>query len=164
MLNIKKIESAMTEQKITKARLCSSIGIARTTLDAILNGGDAKFSTIESISKALNVSIGYLFDEDPKEHYEATGSHGIVAKNIGSIDNREIVDVRKNAGITAVEEISEEIVLPKDCPEEAKHIVDRLSLEVEMLKRLLSNVETRLIEKDERIAELKERIEELKRR
>lgn len=64
MLNVKKLEVAMSDGKITKAKLCSSTGIARTTLDAILNGSDAKMSTIESISKVLNVKIGFLFDEE----------------------------------------------------------------------------------------------------
>ncbi|MGM9846075.1 MAG: helix-turn-helix domain-containing protein [Muribaculaceae bacterium] len=64
MLNFKKIENAMIERKISKAKLCSSTGIARTTLDAILNGSDTKVSTIESIASALNLRIGYLFDED----------------------------------------------------------------------------------------------------
>ena len=64
MLNTKKIEAAMTEGKISKAKLCTITGIARTTLDAILNGSDAKISTIESISKVLNIRIGFLFDEE----------------------------------------------------------------------------------------------------
>ncbi len=64
MLNVKKIETVMSDNKISKAKLCSSTGIARTTLDAILNGSDAKMSTIEAISKMLNVKIGFLFDEE----------------------------------------------------------------------------------------------------
>ncbi len=54
----------MSERNYSKAKLCSKIGIARTTLDAILNGSDAKISTIESIARALNVNICYLFDEE----------------------------------------------------------------------------------------------------
>lgn len=54
----------MLEGKITKAKLCSATGIARTTFDAILNGSDAKISTIEAISKVLKVKIGFLFDEE----------------------------------------------------------------------------------------------------
>lgn len=54
----------MLEKKISKAKLCSSTGIARTTLDAILNGSDAKISTIETIAGVLNVKIGFLFDEE----------------------------------------------------------------------------------------------------
>lgn len=54
----------MAEGKITKTKLCSATGIARTTLDAILNGSDAKISTIEAISKVLKIKIGFLFDEE----------------------------------------------------------------------------------------------------
>lgn len=64
MLNIRKIEKAMMNGHISKSTLCTKTGIARTTLNAILNGSDAKISTIESISKVLNVKIGFLFDEE----------------------------------------------------------------------------------------------------
>lgn len=64
MLNVKKIEIAMTECRINKVKLCAATGIARTTLDAILNGADAKISTIEAIASELHVHIGYLFDEE----------------------------------------------------------------------------------------------------
>ncbi len=64
MLNTSKLEEAMQQNKVTKARLCSITGIARTTLDAILNGGDAKISTVETLAKALKLRIGFLFDEE----------------------------------------------------------------------------------------------------
>lgn len=54
----------MTECGITKVKLCSATGIARTTLDAILNGADAKISTVEAIASELHLHIGYLFDEE----------------------------------------------------------------------------------------------------
>lgn len=73
MLNVKKIEAAMSDNKITKTKLCASTGIARTTLDAILNGSDAKMSTIEAISKMLNVRIGFLFDEEVDVNIRASG-------------------------------------------------------------------------------------------
>lgn len=71
MLNTKKIENEMSSKKISKTKLCATTGIARTTLDAILNGSDAKISTIESLSKALNLRIGFLFDEEITEIREA---------------------------------------------------------------------------------------------
>lgn len=73
MLNVKKIEAVMSDNKITKTKLCASTGIARTTLDAILNGSDAKMSTIEAISKMLNVRIGFLFDEEVDVNIRASG-------------------------------------------------------------------------------------------
>ena len=63
MLNTKKIQIRLREKKFTKVRLCSEVGIARTTLDAILNGGDTQVSTIEAIAKVLDVHVGYFFDD-----------------------------------------------------------------------------------------------------
>lgn len=64
MLNVKKLQTAMSECNLTKKQLCSATGIARTTLDAVLNGGDAKISTIEAIASKLHLHIGFLFDEE----------------------------------------------------------------------------------------------------
>lgn len=60
MLNVRKIEQAMSDAKITKAQLYSRTKIARTTLDAVLNGSDAKISTIETIANALGVPVSYF--------------------------------------------------------------------------------------------------------
>lgn len=57
--------------KISKKKLCDVTGIARTTLDAILNGGDARISTIEAIASALKLHVGYFFDEDVTEVRQA---------------------------------------------------------------------------------------------
>ena len=54
----------MFQRKISKKDLSENVGIARTTLDQILKGSDARISTIEGIAKELNVSIGYLFDQE----------------------------------------------------------------------------------------------------
>lgn len=64
MLNINKLQKAMDDGQYTKTKLCSATGIARTTLDAILNGSDAKISTVESLAKVLGVGVGYFFDEE----------------------------------------------------------------------------------------------------
>ena len=54
----------MAERRFTKTKLCSATGIARSTLDALLKGSDAKISTIEAISEMLGIKISYLFDEE----------------------------------------------------------------------------------------------------
>ena len=63
MLNVNKITSAMAAAKINKAQLCTKTGIARTTLDAILNGSDARISTIEAIARlgAVWSAVTFLF-------------------------------------------------------------------------------------------------------
>lgn len=160
-MNLRKLERLVKDSEMTKTQIAKKCGITRVTLENALQGGDIRVSILESIARVLQTPIGYLFDEEA-EHYEAHGKHGIVAKNIQKIDNRDMVQVKNGDGVTEVEEISEEIVLPPDCPEQAKHIVDKLSIEVSFLKRLLESTEKRIAEKDERIEELKGRIEELK--
>lgn len=46
---------------MNKKQLCELTGIARTTFDAILNGSDARISTLEIIAKALNLKTWHLF-------------------------------------------------------------------------------------------------------
>lgn len=77
----------MLEKKISKTKLCSSTGIARTTLDAILNGSDAKISTIEAIAGVLKVKIGALFDEG-----EATiHTEGDYSPAVGNSENVSVI-------------------------------------------------------------------------
>lgn len=56
----------------------------------------------------------------------------------------------------------EEIVLPPDCPDEAKHALNMLQTQMGLLGRILEEKDKLIAEKNIRIAELKERIEELK--
>lgn len=73
MLNPKKIESQLEGQRMTKSDLCSRVHIARSTLDSILNGADAKISTIEAIAKELHINIGFLFDEETSTEIRKAG-------------------------------------------------------------------------------------------
>jgi transcriptional regulator with XRE-family HTH domain len=54
----------METMKLTKSELCKRTGISRPTLDSLLEGCDVKMRTIEAIAQALNVSVGFLFDEE----------------------------------------------------------------------------------------------------
>lgn len=62
-MNINKL-SKLLEGKGRKADLLRKTGITRPTLESILNGGDFKVSNLEKISDALNVKVGYFFDEE----------------------------------------------------------------------------------------------------
>ena len=84
MLNVNKITSAMAAAKINKAQLCTKTGIARTTLDAILNGSDARISTIEAIARVLEVPISEFFDDAPA--ISVSGNHNQVNGH-GAHDN-----------------------------------------------------------------------------
>lgn len=115
MLNVKKIELAMNERNLTKVKLCSATGIARTTLDAILNGSDAKISTIEAIAAELHLRIGYLFDEDLE--IKAAG-RDYVEK--GKIEHK---GPEYNGGSAIETELREQIALLKSQLEDKERII-----------------------------------------
>jgi transcriptional regulator with XRE-family HTH domain len=62
MLNADKILEAINKSGLSKSDICSRTRIARTTLDGILNGSDARASTLQLIADVLNVNIGCFFD------------------------------------------------------------------------------------------------------
>lgn len=88
----------MTSANITKAEMFKRTGIGRSTFDAILNGSDARVSTIEKIANVLGRSIGYFFDEEnieiraagrdyvEKGKIEYNASSTRDAEYIGSVD------------------------------------------------------------------------------
>lgn len=47
--------------KLNKSQIADQCGISRTTLDNVLDGADAKISTIESLANVLGFNIGDLF-------------------------------------------------------------------------------------------------------
>lgn len=103
MLNTKKIEDKLSSLKITKTKLCSNLGIARSTLDAILNGGDTKVSMIEAIAKELNLQIGFLFDENVIiEEYHAHGEKGMAVKHIDLVDQRDLSNANEDVNADEV--------------------------------------------------------------
>lgn len=62
-MNISKLQLIVNESKLSKVQIAEKCGFTRVTLDKILQGADAKISTIESLAKVLGVSLGDLFDE-----------------------------------------------------------------------------------------------------
>ena len=62
-MNISKLESLIDGKKMTKAKLIKATGISRPALDSILSGNDFKVSNLEKIVRALDIKIGFLFDE-----------------------------------------------------------------------------------------------------
>lgn len=89
-MNTKKLESLIDGKKFTKAKVIKATGISRPALDSILAGNDFKVSNLEKLARALNIKIGFLFDEEISiEEYHAHGDRGFVAKKIGHVDQRE---------------------------------------------------------------------------
>lgn len=150
------IEARINQLNITASEFARRIDTSKQNVNRILKKESIDTATLQRYCEVLDFNFFTLFCPPPAEHFEAHGKHGIAAKNIGSVDNREIV-VRKSDEITKVGEISEEVILPQDCPEEAKHAVEKLSLEVEMLKKLLTQMEKQLKEKERFINYLMEK-------
>ncbi len=135
------IESRINQLGVSKSEFGRKIGIPQQNVNRILSKPSIDTDKLSKICSVLDYNFFCLYCAQQSEHYEAHGSHGISAKNIGSIDNREIVEVSKGNAITEVGEVSEAVILPPDCPEEAKIAVERLTLEVKLLKQLLEEKE-----------------------
>lgn len=156
------IETRLNHLNITASEFARRLDTSKQNVNRILKKESIETATLQRYCEVLDFNFFTLFCPTSTEHYEAHGEHGFVAKHIGSVDNRAMVEVKNRDGITQVSEISEEVVLPPDCPEEAVHAVEKLSIKVNMLQQLLAKTERLIEEKDERIAEYKERIRELK--
>lgn len=64
-MNLSKLRMLIDGKKITKAYVIKKTGISRPALDSILDGNDFKVSNLEKIAYALNVSVGFFFDDFP---------------------------------------------------------------------------------------------------
>lgn len=80
-MNINKLYYLLNE-KGKKADLLRKTGITRPTLESILNGGDFKVSNLEKIAEALNVNVGYFFDEDIEVELRSAGRDYVEKGNI----------------------------------------------------------------------------------
>lgn len=149
------IEARINQLKISEAEFARRINTSKQNVNRILKKESMDTAILQKYCEVLDFNFFSLYCPVQTEHYDAHGSHAFVAKNIGSVDNREMVN--KDDDITEVGEISEEIVLSQDCPEEAKFAVEKLTLEVNMLKKLLDRTEKQLEEKERFINHLLEK-------
>jgi transcriptional regulator with XRE-family HTH domain len=62
-MNINKLESAIARTGKTKVEVAHMCGTTRQTINAILRGADFGVSRLEKFAQALNVPVGYFFDE-----------------------------------------------------------------------------------------------------
>lgn len=79
-MNITKLQLLMAQSKVNNSNLASMSGVSDVTISKILNGADAKISTIERIAEALKVSIGYFFDDSTISQVN-TGSSNVVGRD-----------------------------------------------------------------------------------
>lgn len=63
-MNISRLKSLIDSSRLSNREIANACGVSPATLYNVLNGADAKISTVEALAKVLNVKIGYLFDED----------------------------------------------------------------------------------------------------
>lgn len=146
MANLHLIKTLAENKKMPITELAERVGVSEQQIHLMVRTNSTKINTLEKIAKVLDVPVTYFFDQpslQTNEKYEAKGKHGIVAKNIGSVDNRETKIVRESTTKIQQSEtdISEEIILPAECPEQIKHHIEKLSMEVSMLKKLLEEKE-----------------------
>lgn len=120
MLNTNKIQERIKNKRFTKVKLCSEVGIARTTLDAILNGGDTQVSTLEAIAKALDVPVGYLFDDHSSIHTEGDYSPASDSGDVSVIVGDSVLAERVKLLEKLIEEKDERIAELKERIQELK--------------------------------------------
>lgn len=70
-MNISKLHKLIDGKTVTKSYILKKTGLTRPTLDSILDGNDFKVSNLEKIAAALNVKVGYFFDEEITQVREA---------------------------------------------------------------------------------------------
>lgn len=149
-----------------KAAFAKSIGLPPTGLSNYLGKQRRSKPSVDMVTKiitTLGVDATWLLTgakPNIGDHFEQHGDHALMAKTIQhlEIDQRNIGEERQ----TEIKKVAEEIILPPNCPDEAKQALLILSSEVSYLNRLLAEKDIRIEEKNEVIAELRERIKELK--
>ncbi|KAA6348230.1 hypothetical protein EZS27_004298 [termite gut metagenome] len=93
-MNISKLQLIMNQRKINNSNLASLSGLSDVTISKILNGADAKISSVEKIAQALGLPVGYFFDEiDVVSGHLLSNNGGAAsiygdAKNIGKSVNK----------------------------------------------------------------------------
>jgi transcriptional regulator with XRE-family HTH domain len=62
-MNVENIQRAITRSGKPRFVLAEECGTTRQTLNSILHGADTLVSRIEKLAHALDVPVGYFFDE-----------------------------------------------------------------------------------------------------
>lgn len=97
-MKIAKLQALMSQSKINNSSLASLSGLSDVTISKILNGADAKISSIERIAEALNVPVGYFFDDSVINQVNSGKSNVLVGRdNNGQISVSECQDRLEDA-------------------------------------------------------------------
>ena len=97
-MNISKLQLLMSQSIVNNSNLASLSGVSDVTISKILNGADAKISTIEKIAEALKVPVGYFFDDSTVSQVSTGNSNIVVGRdNNGHINMAECQDKLEDA-------------------------------------------------------------------
>lgn len=84
-----KLEALIRNHGVTKVELASSIGLTSQTIANILNGADAKVSSIQKIAAYFGIPAGYLVDEVPLQSTKGNSNIVVGRDNNGNITMAE---------------------------------------------------------------------------
>lgn len=119
-----KLEILIKENGITKVELASSIGLTSQTIANILNGADAKVSSIQKIAAFFKIPAGYLVDDNSP-----------ITQNVNGKSN--VLVGRDNNGQISVSECQDRL---EDAMLEIQHLKERLKDKEEMIEILKSQL------------------------
>ena len=145
-MNLQLIKTLCEKRTGGIKKLASVIGMSEQNLHRCIRENKIQAQDLEKIADFLNIQVSDFFEVKPSivERNELNGSHSFIAKN-SHIDNREYSVIKEKA---EVKEVTEEIVLPPDCPDEAKLAIEKLKMEISLLYKLLEKTENQLQEKE----------------
>jgi transcriptional regulator with XRE-family HTH domain len=118
------IESRINELNISKSEFARRIGTSKQNVNRILEK--------ESIDTAVLIRYGEVLNYNFFNLYADVSNHHTV-----QAINHSAASVSGDA-----------MVLNDGCPDQEKHLIDKMSMEIEMLKKLLDKTEKQLEEKE----------------
>ncbi|MBD5280377.1 MAG: helix-turn-helix domain-containing protein [Bacteroides sp.] len=127
----REIESRINQLRISESDFARLINTSRQNVNRILKKESIDTALLQKYCDALDFNFFTLYCPPPSESYQAS-THGIAAKQISSIDNREMIEEKEE---------TIELRLPPDCPEETRHIIEKLTLENSYLRNMLNEKE-----------------------
>lgn len=91
---ISQIDSALIASGISKAQLCSDLGINRNTINKMTDKNGISSFTLARIADYLGVSVDYLLGRDTRQSNSITQSN-INGNNSAHIDNSSLSEMDK---------------------------------------------------------------------
>lgn len=89
MANFQLINDLLKRRKITKKDFCNDIGLTDTALRQLIDRNSTKTEIIERIAHALNVPVGFFFDE-VKDSTKTNAKNNISGNNFHGTNNIQV--------------------------------------------------------------------------